>query len=94
MYKPLNLPVPDRYERLFKVLADIGRKYGGKPHIAKPQPSLSTTEKRNMYDHIDDWNNTIKKIDPDGMFWSDWLQAQFGLELRHLPGEKGRKKQQ
>lgn len=94
VYKPLNLPVPDRYERLFRVLSDIGRKYGGKPHIAKPQPSLSLAEKRKMYEHIDPWNETVIKADPDGMFWSDWLQAQFGLAQRDLPKVKAKDKQQ
>lgn len=79
VYKPLNLPVPQRYERLFKVLGDIGRKYGGKPHLAKPHPRLTAQELRNMYEHVDDWNDTVRRADPDGLFWSDWLQAQFGL---------------
>lgn len=80
VYKPLNLPAPERYERLFQVLGDIGRKYGGKPHIAKPQPSLTSSEKREMYSCIDDWNDTVRKVDPEGMFRSEWLQRQYGLD--------------
>lgn len=80
VYKPLNLPVPERYHRLFAELSEIGRKYGGKPHLAKPQPSMSIDEKRKMYEHIDDWNEIVKRADPNGMFWSDWLGKQFGLE--------------
>ncbi|KAK9894638.1 FAD-binding domain-containing protein [Cystobasidium minutum MCA 4210] len=80
VYKPLNLPVPERYERLFEILAHIGRKYGGKPHIAKPRPPMSAGETRKMYEHIDDWNKTVRNVDPQGMFWSDWLDKQFGLE--------------
>lgn len=47
-----------------------------------------------MYEHIDPWNETVIKADPDGMFWSDWLQAQFGLAQRDLPKVKAKDKQQ
>lgn len=93
VYKPLNLPVPERYERLFRKLSDIGRKYGGRPHIAKPQPMLSDSEKRSMYENIEQWNNTVKNVDPDGMFWSDWLDSQFGLNS-DLPEAIAREKWQ
>lgn len=75
----MNLPLPDRYKRLFDVFDAIARRNGGKPHLAKQRrPPKDAAELDRLYPRIDSWRATVRRADPSGMFWSDFLEDQFG----------------
>ena len=80
----MNLPVPERYKRLFDAFDDIARRHGGKPHLAKQRrPPVDEAELQRMYPRIDKWRVIVKKVDPEGLFWSPFFEAQFGRKQGH-----------
>lgn len=79
VYRPLNLLVPGRYKRLFDTFDAIARRNGGKPHLAKQRrPPVDDSELERLYPRIQEWRATVKRVDPRRMFWSDFLEEQFG----------------
>lgn len=68
---------------MFTVFDGIARKHGGKPHLAKTRrPPVNDSELSTMYPRIADWRRIVKEVDPSSMFWSDFLQDQFGSQER------------
>ena len=77
----MNLPAPERYKRLFDTFDIIARRNGGKPHLAKQRrPPINDAELEALYPRIGKWREVVKRVDPDGMFWTDFMEEQFGSQ--------------
>jgi hypothetical protein len=75
----MNLFVPERYRGLFDTFDDIARRNGGKPHLAKQRrPPSDDAELERLQPRIGKWRETVKRVDSQGVFWSAFMEGQFG----------------
>jgi L-gulonolactone oxidase len=55
-------------------------KYGGRPHLAK-LIYLSPSELKQLYPEWHRFNALREELDPEGMFWTDAIEARFGARM-------------
>ena len=71
MYRPFHLNT--EHEEYFKAYEWLMNKFEGRPHWAKKH-FLSKEELRQKYPKFDQWLKNRQRLDPDGMFLSDYLK--------------------
>lgn len=76
-YKPYGLNVP--YQALFRNFEAIVSRYQGRPHWAKAH-KLRPDDLRQLYPRFDDFRQVLDKVDPNGLFRSEYVQ-------RHIYGK-------
>lgn len=55
---------------------------GGKPHWAKNFTTATKEEFWGMYPKLGDWVKLREKLDPEGVFASDWLKKNLLPKLK------------
>jgi L-gulonolactone oxidase len=77
--RPYGFPVP--YRKYFSKFEEIVFSHGGKPHWAKMH-KLKPEDLRRLYPGFDDYRRVLERVDPKGLFRSEYVMRHvFGVDV-------------
>ncbi|MGO1347670.1 MAG: D-arabinono-1,4-lactone oxidase [Brevibacterium aurantiacum] len=78
MYIAVHRFVKDDFAEYFRVVEQICRRHGGRPHWGKIH-TLGADDLRELYPRFDDFCALRQKLDPNAMFGNRFTDSLFGL---------------
>lgn len=79
MYIAVHRFVKDEFAEYFRVVEQICRRHGGRPHWGKIH-GLGADELRELYPRFEDFCALREKLDPQAMFGNRFTDSLFGLD--------------
>ncbi|WP_092105585.1 MULTISPECIES: D-arabinono-1,4-lactone oxidase [Brevibacterium] len=81
MYIAVHRFVKDEFAEYFRVVEQICRRHGGRPHWGKMH-TLAADDLCELYPRFDDFCALREKLDPQAMFGNRFTDSLFGLDSR------------
>jgi FAD/FMN-containing dehydrogenase len=77
MYHDVIAGTPSHVKEMVTRVEPIMIKHGGRPHLGK-LIYMPPSDLKRLYPHWEKFDNLRQQMDPEGMFWSEAIEARFG----------------